>query len=111
MINFAEARTIEPVFDFCEEAHAYTLKGLLLGAEPGDFKVDVKAGELLIQGVAAVTWSDGQSLDYRRERPIDARFVLPEDADVGRCQVVFDSGVLMITVPKQEKLCTPLAHG
>lgn len=109
MIEFAEARTIEPVFVLNENEHGYTLKGLLLGAEPGDFVVKVQAGRISIRGVTAVTWSDGASLDYRRERPIDAQFDLPEDADWARYQVEFEAGVLVISVPKSEKVCRALS--
>lgn len=109
MIEYAEATTIEPVFAFSEEADRYLLKGLVAGAVPGDLAVTVDKGALVVRGTAALSWSDGESLDYRRERQIDARFALPEDADVERLATRFGAGVLAVCVPKREKVCGALS--
>jgi HSP20 family molecular chaperone IbpA len=108
MIEYAEATTIEPVFAFSEEPDRYLLKGLVAGAIPGDLEVTVDKGALVVRGTAAVSWSDGESLDYRRERQIDVRFALPDDADAERLATRFGAGVLAVCVPKREKVCGAL---
>jgi HSP20 family molecular chaperone IbpA len=108
MIEYAEATTIEPVFAFSEEPDRYLLKGLVAGAIPGDLEVTVDKGALIVRGTAAVSWSDGESLDYRRERQIDVRFALPDDADPERLATRFGAGVLAVCIPKREKVCGAL---
>lgn len=105
MIEFAEARTIEPVFAFHEEDDRYLLKGVVTGADGAGLTVEVKGSVLHVRGTTAISWSDGESLDYRRERPVDARFALPCDADVERMVTCIRHGVLAVCIPKRERLC------
>lgn len=108
MIEYAEARTIEPVFAFREEQDRYVLKGVVAGAEVGTFSVSVQGDVLCVHGTTAIAWSDGESLDYRRERPVDARFALPEDADIERLETQIGHGVLVVCIPKRERVCGTL---
>ncbi|MBF0324147.1 MAG: Hsp20/alpha crystallin family protein [Alphaproteobacteria bacterium] len=95
-----------PSVDIRELADCYQITTELPGLEAQDVDVTVKDGVLMIHGEKTVERSEDAESVQISERgfgTFERSFRLPEDADAKGIGAEFAKGILIVTVPKQEK--------
>jgi HSP20 family protein len=100
--NQVEAWT--PVADISETDREYLLKAEVPGVKPGEIRVTLDNGVLVIEGERRFEQEDKSEKSHRTERfygSFERRFTLPEDADALAISAEGKDGVLKVHVPKR----------
>ena len=98
-----------PAFDITETDTAYTLTGDLPGLDQKDIAIRVEDSTLTVCGERKRTGKGDGAQVRRLERPrgkFARAFRLPEDVNEDEVKATYESGVLMLTLPKQEPVDT-----
>jgi HSP20 family protein len=95
-----------PSVDLCETAEAFVLEADLPGVKAGDVKVEVRDGDLILQGRRILEQSQSDGKFHTMERCSGGfirRMKLPESIDEQTIQAEFKDGVLRVILPKMKK--------
>ena len=95
-----------PAVDIKEEANQFLIHVDLPGVDPKDIEVTMDNGVLMLKG--SRRWEqEEQRDDYRRVERVRGdfyrRFALPETANPDGIKADYRNGVLLVSIPKQEK--------
>jgi HSP20 family protein len=101
-----EIRGWNPSVDFYETTEAFVLEADLPGVKAVDFKVEVKNGDLVLEGQRSLEQNETHGRFHTMER-CSGYFVrqikLPESVEREKIEAEFKDGVLRVILPKAEK--------
>ncbi len=95
-----------PAVDIKEEANQFLIHVDLPGVDPEDIEITMDNGVLMLKG--ARHWETEEKRDeYRRTERMRGefyrRFALPDTANPDGIKADYKNGVLLVSIPKQEK--------
>lgn len=99
-------RRWSPAVDVREQEGSFVIEADVPGVEAKDIEVTAEHGVLTIKAVRDSEErkaADGYTIRERVQGSFYRRFSLPDNANGGAIEAVSHDGVLVITVPKQEK--------
>jgi HSP20 family protein len=101
-----EIRGWNPSVDLYETTEAFVLEADLPGVKAVDFKVEVKNGDLVLEGQRSLEQNETHGRFHTMER-CSGYFVrqikLPESIEREKIEAEFKDGVLRVILPKAEK--------
>jgi HSP20 family protein len=101
-----EIRGWNPSVDLYETTEAFVLEADLPGVKAVDFKVEVKNGDLVLEGQRSLEQNETHGRFHTMER-CSGYFVrqikLPESVEREKIEAEFKDGVLRVILPKAEK--------
>jgi HSP20 family protein len=95
-----------PSVDLYETAEAFVLEADLPGVKAADVKVEVKNGDLVLQGARTLEKEHSHERFYAMERSSGhffRRMRLPASVQKDAIEAEFRDGVLRVTIPKSKK--------
>lgn len=96
-----------PAVDIKEDDKAFVLHADVPGVDPKDIEVSMEKGTLTIRGERRAG-SDEDKAGYKRIERVRGtfyrRFALPDSADPEKITARGENGVLVVTIPKAEKV-------
>ena len=95
-----------PKVDIVEEEHKYEIHLAVPGMKKEEFKIDLAEGKLLISGERKLEKSEDSKKYHILETQYGAfqrAFYLPDKANVDAIEAAYNDGILLITIPKDEK--------
>jgi HSP20 family protein len=95
---------LTPAIDIFENADEYRVVADLPGVRQEDIDIDLERGELVLFAKRGLP-REGEALALgRREGDFRRVFRIPEDLDRNKIEASFDNGVLLIRLPKSERV-------
>ncbi|HEX8545347.1 MAG TPA: Hsp20/alpha crystallin family protein [Cytophagaceae bacterium] len=107
-VNNNEAKILKffPKVDIVEDEQKYEIHLAIPGMKKEEFKIDLADGKLLISGERKFEKSEGSKKYHILETQYGAfqrAFYLPEKANAEAIEAAYNDGILLITIPKDEK--------
>lgn len=100
------AYSFVPKVDILEREKAFEVHVAVPGMNKDDFKLDLNENRLTISGERKFTKEQGDSKYHMLETQYGAfsrSFVLPETIDSNAISAKYENGILVVTLPKDEK--------
>lgn len=107
--NCTPGVTRGPMFNAGESKEAYHIELAIPGWSREDISIESKEGHLVVTGKAPEK-KDNDIRFHRRMFSLtdfEKSFIIPEDVDNDKISAKFDSGILYITLNKDEEKITP----
>lgn len=104
--NFETTGAWTPLVDIFEEANALRIVAEIPGVKPADVKISVQGNVLTIQGMKEQLAETKADKVHRFERiygAFERSFTLPATVDPEHIKATYNTGLLMLVLPKVEK--------
>ena len=101
------SRTWQPNVDINESASQYVVSAELAGVDKDDVTVSIDKNLLTIKGEKKLANSEEGDKWHRVESTYGAfsrAFTLPDEVEADKVEASYKNGVLMLTIPKAEKV-------
>jgi HSP20 family protein len=104
-VNQPEQEMVAPVVNIMETAEGYLLEAEMPGVTKEGLEITLEGNEITIVGRRKTSPLPGNPL-FRESRAADYRrvFELDPAIDVGKISAKMDQGVLVLTLPKSERV-------
>ncbi|MCS7188641.1 MAG: Hsp20/alpha crystallin family protein [Bacteroidia bacterium] len=105
--NFTRLETFVPRVDIVETEKEYEIHVAAPGMKKEDFKVELSEGRLTVSGERKFFREEGDKRTYHRMETqygsFTRSFIIPEDVKIEAITAEYKDGILVLSLPKDEK--------